>query len=258
MKLAKPIVGMAPTPDGKGYWLVASDGGVFRLRERRLRGLDGRGRARVAGDRDRIDPDGKGYWFASADGTVFAFGDAGYFGSGKFLGLETSVGHSRGSGNRVRPTRQRLSRRGLRERRVQLAMRSSIAFGAHDRHRPGRRMVFRRGEPVSRAQRPPGPEPGSSSICSCHSATGRVDPSACAGNQDATTGSQRHRTPTVRRRAAGVDASVPWWLDVEEASNDWSSSAINNAAVIRGRFSDSSKRVCRAWGSTRTVRNGTR
>ncbi len=24
-----PIVAMVPTPDGKGYWLVASDGGVF-------------------------------------------------------------------------------------------------------------------------------------------------------------------------------------------------------------------------------------
>ena len=29
MKLNKPIVGMAATPTGKGYWLVASDGGVF-------------------------------------------------------------------------------------------------------------------------------------------------------------------------------------------------------------------------------------
>jgi hypothetical protein len=27
--LNQPIVGMAATPDGKGYWLVASDGGIF-------------------------------------------------------------------------------------------------------------------------------------------------------------------------------------------------------------------------------------
>ncbi|MGH2687784.1 MAG: hypothetical protein ACRDKW_03115, partial [Actinomycetota bacterium] len=27
--LARPIVGMAPTPSGLGYWMVASDGGVF-------------------------------------------------------------------------------------------------------------------------------------------------------------------------------------------------------------------------------------
>ena len=29
--LNQPIVGMAATPDGKGYWLVASDGGIFAL-----------------------------------------------------------------------------------------------------------------------------------------------------------------------------------------------------------------------------------
>jgi len=29
MELNKPIVGMAATPDGKGYWLAASDGGIF-------------------------------------------------------------------------------------------------------------------------------------------------------------------------------------------------------------------------------------
>jgi len=27
--LNAPVVGIAATPDGRGYWLVASDGGVF-------------------------------------------------------------------------------------------------------------------------------------------------------------------------------------------------------------------------------------
>jgi hypothetical protein len=27
--LARPVVGVAATPTGRGYWLVASDGGVF-------------------------------------------------------------------------------------------------------------------------------------------------------------------------------------------------------------------------------------
>ena len=31
--LNQPIVGMAATPDGRGYWLVASDGGVFAVGE---------------------------------------------------------------------------------------------------------------------------------------------------------------------------------------------------------------------------------
>lgn len=28
-RLNKPVVGMAPNPDGRGYWLVAADGGIF-------------------------------------------------------------------------------------------------------------------------------------------------------------------------------------------------------------------------------------
>ena len=39
--LNKPIVGMA-TPNGLGYWLVASDGGVFSFGDARFYGSDGR------------------------------------------------------------------------------------------------------------------------------------------------------------------------------------------------------------------------
>ena len=34
--LNRPVVGMAPTLDGHGYWLVAADGGIFSVRRRRL------------------------------------------------------------------------------------------------------------------------------------------------------------------------------------------------------------------------------
>ena len=40
MRLNKPVVGMAATPDGGGYWLVASDGGVFAYGDARLLRLD--------------------------------------------------------------------------------------------------------------------------------------------------------------------------------------------------------------------------
>jgi hypothetical protein len=29
LRLAQPVVDMSSTPSGQGYWLVASDGGVF-------------------------------------------------------------------------------------------------------------------------------------------------------------------------------------------------------------------------------------
>ena len=30
-KLNQPIVGMKATPTGRGYWMVAADGGIFRF-----------------------------------------------------------------------------------------------------------------------------------------------------------------------------------------------------------------------------------
>ena len=41
-RLNKPIVGMASTPDGRGYWLVASDGGIFSYGDAVLLRLDRR------------------------------------------------------------------------------------------------------------------------------------------------------------------------------------------------------------------------
>ena len=40
-RLNKPIVGMAATPDGRGYWLVASDGGIFTFGDAAFYGSTG-------------------------------------------------------------------------------------------------------------------------------------------------------------------------------------------------------------------------
>jgi hypothetical protein len=37
---AAPILGIAATPDGRGYWLVASDGGVFAFGDAGFMGAD--------------------------------------------------------------------------------------------------------------------------------------------------------------------------------------------------------------------------
>ncbi len=41
LHLVKPVVGMAATPDGGGYWLVASDGGVFTYGDAAFHGSAG-------------------------------------------------------------------------------------------------------------------------------------------------------------------------------------------------------------------------
>ena len=73
---------MAATPDGKGYWLVASDGGIFTFRRRRVLRL---GRAYATINKPIVGmapaPDGKGYWLVAADGGIFNYGDATFLGS---------------------------------------------------------------------------------------------------------------------------------------------------------------------------------
>ena len=80
--VASPAVGIAATPDGEGYWLVAADGGVFAFGDACLLRVHGRPAPRRPHRRHRgSTPDGRGYWLVAADGGLFAFGDAGFYGS---------------------------------------------------------------------------------------------------------------------------------------------------------------------------------
>jgi hypothetical protein len=71
--LTAPIVGIASTPDGNGYWLVASNGGVFAFGDANLPGtmVPKHLNAPIVS----ITPDVStgGYWLTAADGGVFNF-----------------------------------------------------------------------------------------------------------------------------------------------------------------------------------------
>jgi hypothetical protein len=79
--LEKPIVGMAPTPDGKGYWLVASDGGLFAFGDAAFYGSTGNITLNKPIVGMASTPDGKGYWLVASDGGIFTYGDATFLGS---------------------------------------------------------------------------------------------------------------------------------------------------------------------------------
>jgi hypothetical protein len=79
--LNQPVVGMAPTPDGKGYWLVAADGGVFNFGDAGFFGSMGAVRLNQPIVGMAVTPDGGGYWLVASDGGIFNFGNAGFFGS---------------------------------------------------------------------------------------------------------------------------------------------------------------------------------
>jgi Putative peptidoglycan binding domain/L,D-transpeptidase catalytic domain len=78
--LTKPIVAMAATPNGSGYWLVGVDGGIFSFGAGFYGSLGAlRLNQPIAGMVST--PSGHGYWLVAREGGVFAFGDAHFYGS---------------------------------------------------------------------------------------------------------------------------------------------------------------------------------
>ena len=81
MHLNRRSSGWQPTPGGEGYWLVASDGGIFSFGDASSTARPGVA-PQLAHRRHGRDPDVHGYWLVAADGGVFSFGDAVFHGSG--------------------------------------------------------------------------------------------------------------------------------------------------------------------------------
>ena len=72
---------LAPPPGYRGYWFVASDGGVFAFGPVHFYGSTGGVHLAQPIVAMAATPDGRGYWLVAADGGIFAFGDAHFYGS---------------------------------------------------------------------------------------------------------------------------------------------------------------------------------
>jgi hypothetical protein len=81
MILNQPIVGMAATPDGQGYWLVSADGGVFTFGDAGFHGSVGGSALNTPIVGMAPTRDGHGYWLVASDGGIFSFGTANFDGS---------------------------------------------------------------------------------------------------------------------------------------------------------------------------------
>ncbi len=79
--LAAPVVGMAATPDGQGYWLANATGGVQAFGDASYFGSMAGHPLNSPINHIVAAPDGGGYWLVAADGGTFAFGDAHFYGS---------------------------------------------------------------------------------------------------------------------------------------------------------------------------------
>ena len=100
--LNAPIVGIAETPvptgpfgtpgtNGLGYWLAASDGGIFNYGDAGFFGSKGGTHLNLPVVGVAPTPDGLGYWLVAKDGGIFNFGDAGYHGSTGAMHLNAPV-----------------------------------------------------------------------------------------------------------------------------------------------------------------------
>ena len=233
--LNKPIVGMAATPDGKGYWEVASDGGIFSFGDAHFYGSTGG--VPLPGPVVGIaaTPTGKGYWIVTSTGFVSNFGDAVYYGSAPAHLVEPVVGISASLGT------------------GQLGADPPYPAGS-----VGYDVSFAQcGSPL-----PPGPYQigvvetngwGDSSPNPClrqeaawagaglnlytyltcnaaPSSTGTTPPGSqpCTYSQGVAEATYAYDTA----EAAGVDVSVPWWLDVE--GQNWSTSTSANQQLVAG------------------------
>ena len=81
--LNAPVVGMVPSSDDGGYFMVASDGGVFAFGDAHFAGSCPGLVGGCAGAAVAVMPDhsGNGYWLVTNTGNVYGFGDAPYLGA---------------------------------------------------------------------------------------------------------------------------------------------------------------------------------
>lgn len=74
-----------------GYWMVASDGGLFAFGDAGFHGSMGGRHLNKPIVGMAATPDGRGYWMVATDGGIFAFGDAHFYGSTGGLRLDSPI-----------------------------------------------------------------------------------------------------------------------------------------------------------------------
>ena len=100
MKLNAPIISMAATATGRGYWLLASDGGVFSYGDAKFHGSTGNIKLAQPVISMAAAASGKGYWLIARDGGIFSF-DVPFYGSVPGIGLCRAAA---AAGVQIRPT----------------------------------------------------------------------------------------------------------------------------------------------------------
>jgi hypothetical protein len=89
--LNAPIIGLASTPTGRGYWQLGADGGIFAFGDAHFYGSTGGLPLRRPVTDIVATRSGHGYWLVASDGGVFTYGDAPFVGSTGDLRLQRPI-----------------------------------------------------------------------------------------------------------------------------------------------------------------------
>ena len=116
---------------GKGYWLVASDGGIFSFGDAAFHGSTGGIPSTNPSSAWPRHPPAHGYWLVASDGGIFSFGDAAFHGCTGSINLNQPI-----VGMAATPQRPRLLARRVRRRHLQLRRRRVPRQHGHRRSRP--------------------------------------------------------------------------------------------------------------------------
>ena len=82
---------MTASPDGAGYWMVASDGGVFTYGDATFQGSAGSLKLNKPVVGMMSSTSGNGYLLVASDGGIFSYGDAVFHGSTGDLTLAAPI-----------------------------------------------------------------------------------------------------------------------------------------------------------------------
>ncbi len=85
------VYGLRRSTPPTGYWLAASDGGIFTYGDAGFFGSTGALKLNRPIVTMAPTPSDAGYWLAASDGGIFTFGDAAFFGSTGALALNSPV-----------------------------------------------------------------------------------------------------------------------------------------------------------------------
>jgi hypothetical protein len=87
---ARPVASVQPA-SRPGYWLVASDGGIFNYGDAHFYGSAGAVHLNKPIVGMAATPDGGGYWLVASDGGIFNYGDAHFAGSAGGIHLNKPI-----------------------------------------------------------------------------------------------------------------------------------------------------------------------